>query len=81
VRLTLPPGGEQTVQFELDGVVSPGPTYRLTVVGQPLLHAGTIDVDVRRPRGADGRGSDRAVGHRTVSEAEDATIEFDMDRS
>jgi hypothetical protein len=75
VRLTIPPGGRQTVQFDLDGEVRAGPTYDLTVVGQPLLDPGHIRVRVTRPGGS---ARDHVVGERTTSEARDARLHFDI---
>jgi hypothetical protein len=79
VRLTLPPGATQTVQFELEGSVRPGPRYRLAVVGQPLLRPGPIRLTIRRPNPDSGSAHrDLTVGTSVTSEARDAGLHFDI---
>jgi hypothetical protein len=78
-RLTLPPGATQTVQFELEGSVRPGPRYRMALVGQPLLRPGPIRLTIRRPNPDSGSArKDLTVGTSVTSEARDARLHFDI---
>ncbi|HEX2577959.1 MAG TPA: DUF4012 domain-containing protein [Aquihabitans sp.] len=84
VRVTIPPGGERTVRFGLEGSVAPGPVHRLAVVGQPLVNDGTVRIHVRPSDGAvasgDGVAADRRGGATaSVPSDRDRTLTFAID--
>ncbi len=51
-RVVIPPGGTVKVRFELEGLVAAGETYRMVIVGQPLVNPTSMTVKVVPTTGA-----------------------------
>jgi hypothetical protein len=46
VEVDVPPGGSQTLELHLHGLITPSSDYRLTVARQPTYQADTIQVAI-----------------------------------
>jgi hypothetical protein len=68
VRLQIPAGATQTVEFHLEGFVALGTEYSLRFVGQPLLNDAKVSVHVAAAKGTikDGAGIDVNGGEATA---------------
>jgi len=51
VRVELAPGQTRVVSFDLEGSLVPSDTYSVFVVGQPLVHTGSLTINVHPSSG------------------------------